>query len=150
MEEHRTRKRYDRQFKVDAVRLMTEEGRSVASVSRDLGVGTSQLQRWKREAQWGWASDITDIWRREEWLYLAVVLDLCSRAIVGWATSAHVDAELVCVALRRALKRKQPAAEVTSTLAVVANTSARHHITSMMTKSSWSCRVMGSVAMTTR
>lgn len=49
MEEHRTRKRYDRQFKLDAVRLITEEGRSVASVSRDLGVATSQLQRWRRE-----------------------------------------------------------------------------------------------------
>jgi transposase len=49
MEEHRSRKRYDRQFKLDAVRLITEEGHSVASVSRDLGVATSQLQRWKRE-----------------------------------------------------------------------------------------------------
>ena len=49
MEEHRTRKRYDRQFKVDAVRLITDGGQSVAAVSRDLGVARSQLQRWKRE-----------------------------------------------------------------------------------------------------
>jgi transposase len=49
MEERRTRKRYDRQFKLDAVRLITDGGQSVAAVSRDLGVGRSQLQRWKRE-----------------------------------------------------------------------------------------------------
>ncbi len=53
-----------------------------------------------------WTSDITYIWTREGWLYLAVVLDLYSRAIVGWATSASIDAELVCEALRRALDRR--------------------------------------------
>lgn len=59
-----------------------------------------------------WTSDITYIWTREGWLYLAVVLDLFSRAIVGWATSAHIDAELVCAALRRALERKRPHGEL--------------------------------------
>lgn len=59
-----------------------------------------------------WSSDITYIWTREGWLYLAVILDLCSRAIVGWATSAHIDAELVCAALGRALERKQPCDEI--------------------------------------
>jgi transposase len=49
MEEHRTRKRYDRQFKLDAVRLITDGGQSIAAVSRDLGVDRTQLQRWKRE-----------------------------------------------------------------------------------------------------
>jgi transposase-like protein len=45
MEERRTRKRYDRQFKVDAVRMITEGCHNLASVSRELGVGRSQLQR---------------------------------------------------------------------------------------------------------
>ncbi len=49
MEEHRTRKKYDRQFKLDAVRLITEGGKSTASVARDLGVAPTQLQRWKKE-----------------------------------------------------------------------------------------------------
>jgi len=49
MEEHRTRKRYDRQFKLDAVRMMTEGRHSVASVARELGVAATQLHRWKRE-----------------------------------------------------------------------------------------------------
>ena len=55
-----------------------------------------------------WTSDITYIWTREGWLYLAVVLDLFSRSIVGWATSANIDAELVCNALTRALNRRSP------------------------------------------
>jgi putative transposase len=53
-----------------------------------------------------WTSDITYIWTREGWLYLAVVLDLFSRRIIGWATSTWIDAELVCAALRRALDRR--------------------------------------------
>jgi len=37
-----------------------------------------------------WASDITYIWTQEGWLYLAVVVDLFSRQIVGWAMSNHL------------------------------------------------------------
>jgi len=43
------RKRYDRAFKVEAVRLVREEGRSVASVARDLGIGENLLHRWKQQ-----------------------------------------------------------------------------------------------------
>lgn len=43
------RKRYDRAFKVEAVRLVREEGRSVASVARDLGLGENLLHRWKQQ-----------------------------------------------------------------------------------------------------
>lgn len=55
-----------------------------------------------------WTSDITYIWTMEGWLYLAVVLDLFSRAIVGWATAARIDASLVCQAFRRAFQRHRP------------------------------------------
>ena len=37
-----------------------------------------------------WVSDITYLWTDEGWLYLAVVLDLCSRAVVGWAMHARL------------------------------------------------------------
>ena len=43
------RKRYDRAFKVEAARLVREEGRSVASVARDLGIGENLLHRWKQQ-----------------------------------------------------------------------------------------------------
>ena len=53
-----------------------------------------------------WAADITAIPTREGWLYLAVVLDLWSRRIVGWAVRPTIDTEVVCVALHVALARR--------------------------------------------
>ncbi len=50
-----------------------------------------------------WAGDITFIPTSAGWLYLAVVIDLCSRKIVGWALGDHLRAELVVEALRQAL-----------------------------------------------
>lgn len=56
-----------------------------------------------------WVSDITYIWTREGWLYLAVVMDLYSRMIVGWAMSKRMTSTLVCNALQMALwRRKMP------------------------------------------
>ena len=53
-----------------------------------------------------WVGDITYIGTREGWLYLAVVLDLYSRKIVGWSMSDRMTAVLVCDALRMALFRR--------------------------------------------
>lgn len=50
MEPEKKRKTYDRQFKIDAVELITKSGRSVASVARDLGVSEAQLHAWKKAA----------------------------------------------------------------------------------------------------
>ena len=50
-----------------------------------------------------WVADITYVWTREGWLYLAVILDLFSRYVVGWATDSHIDGELARKALRMAL-----------------------------------------------
>jgi putative transposase len=56
-----------------------------------------------------WVGDITYISTDEGWLYLAVVLDLCSRKVVGWSMSERMTATLVCNALRMALfRRKRP------------------------------------------
>ncbi len=56
-----------------------------------------------------WVSDITYIWTEEGWLYLAVVLDLYSRLVVGWAMGERMTASLVCEALTMALwRRKMP------------------------------------------
>lgn len=56
-----------------------------------------------------WVGDITYIATDEGWLYLAVVLDLFSRKVVGWSMSDRMTATLVCDALRMALfRRKQP------------------------------------------
>ena len=57
-----------------------------------------------------WVTDITGVWTAEGWLYVAVVLDLFSRLVVGWAMAAHRDAELVEQALHMALRHRHPAA----------------------------------------
>lgn len=57
-----------------------------------------------------WAGDITYLRTPEGWLYLAVVIDLYSRFVVGWATSALIDRHLVVRALRMALQRRCPGA----------------------------------------
>jgi len=55
-----------------------------------------------------WASDITYIWTCQGWLYLAVVLDLFSRKVVGWSLQATMTAELVKEALAMAVGRRHP------------------------------------------
>ena len=57
-----------------------------------------------------WLADITYIWTAEGWLYLAVVLDLFSRRVVGWAMDAHLGHELALAALDMAIARQRPAA----------------------------------------
>ncbi len=57
-----------------------------------------------------WSADITYIQTRQGWLYLAVILDLFSRRIVGWATSATIDRSLVLSALRQAQQQRKPSA----------------------------------------
>ncbi len=56
-----------------------------------------------------WTADITYILTLEGWLYLAVILDLFSRRIVGWAMSARMTSDLVTTALHMALRQRQPA-----------------------------------------
>lgn len=56
-----------------------------------------------------WAGDITALPTREGWLYLAVLLDLHARRIVGWATSATLDATLVSAAWHQAVARRRVA-----------------------------------------
>lgn len=55
-----------------------------------------------------WVSDITYIDTAEGWLYLAVVLDLFSRQVVGWAMADHMQTSLVEEALKMAMLRRQP------------------------------------------
>jgi putative transposase len=59
-----------------------------------------------------WTGDITYIPTAQGWLYLAVVLDLFSRKVVGWATADHLRAELTCNALEMALMHRKPEGEL--------------------------------------
>ena len=55
-----------------------------------------------------WASDITFIWTGQGWLYLAVVMDLYSRRIIGWSMSRRINRHLVTNALIMALGQRRP------------------------------------------
>ena len=53
-----------------------------------------------------WCGDVTYIWAGTQWLYLAVVLDLYARKIIGWSCSGSPDSELTCAALRMAYESR--------------------------------------------
>ena len=55
-----------------------------------------------------WGVDISYVWTTEGWLYLAIVLDLYSRRIVGWATSDRLKQDLALTALKRAIALRRP------------------------------------------
>jgi transposase InsO family protein len=60
------------------------------------------------EPDQAYVGDITYIWTREGWLYLAVFIDLFSRRIVGWSMASRMNAKLVTDALNMALWQRQP------------------------------------------
>ena len=70
-------------------------------VKRAFGPGTVALDRV-------WVSDITYIWTWEGWAYLATVIDLSSRRVVGWAIADHMRASLVGDALEMAIGQRRP------------------------------------------
>ncbi len=57
-----------------------------------------------------WVGDLTYVATAEGWLYLAVLLDVFSRRVVGWAMAEHLRAELACDALAMALQARRPGA----------------------------------------
>jgi putative transposase len=59
-----------------------------------------------------WVSDTTYVWTTEGWLYVAIILDLFSRLVVGWAMRTSNDEELVRLALEMALVRRSPPREM--------------------------------------
>ena len=75
---------------------------AVDLLKRIFGPGTVELDRV-------YVGDITYIRTWEGWLYLATVIDLSSRRVVGWAMADHMRAELVCDALRMAIENRRPA-----------------------------------------
>lgn len=61
-----------------------------------------------------WAGDIRYVWMAEGWLYLVVVMDLYSRAVIGGSTSERLTAELATQAVTMVLWRRKPAGAAAS------------------------------------
>jgi transposase InsO family protein len=76
----------------------------------DLPVADNKLDQdfTASKANEKWVTDITYIWTKEGWLYLAVVLDLFSRKVVGWAMDNNMERGLVITALTMALQTRKP------------------------------------------
>jgi len=55
-----------------------------------------------------WGGDITYIWTQEGWLYLAVIIDLFSRMVIGWSMMPRMTSALACNALRMAIATRLP------------------------------------------
>ena len=68
----------------------------------------SEMDFTANERDETWVGDVTAIWTAQGWLFLAVLLDLFSRRVVGWATSASNDRFLALAALRDGLAKRQP------------------------------------------
>jgi len=110
-----SRKRVARLMRADGLRakrvrryrVTTQSGHGLAVAADQLGRRFAPAAYTERDRVW--AADITYIPTREGWLYLAVVLDLASRRVVGWAASSQLTDALTLTALRRALALRQPA-----------------------------------------
>jgi putative transposase len=99
MREHQLRSRMRRRFRVRT----TDSNHEYELAGNELN------RQFQQECpNQAWAADITYIGTDEGWLYLAVVMDLYSRRIVGWATADHLKAELVQEALRMAIAQREP------------------------------------------
>jgi transposase InsO family protein len=94
----RRRRRFKRTTVADP-----ELAAAVDLIKRAFGPGTILIDR-------AWCSDITYIRTWEGWLYLAAILDIGSRRVVGWAMADHMRAELVCDALAMAVHARRPKA----------------------------------------
>ncbi|WMS89215.1 IS3 family transposase [Pleionea litopenaei] len=90
---------YPKQFKAFVVTTDSSHGKPVANnlLNREFKV---------EEANQVWVSDITYIPTSTGWIYLAVIIDLYSRAVIGWQLAEHMKAELVCDAVKMAQARR--------------------------------------------
>ena len=81
---------------------------AVSVLCETLGVALSGYSGWKKRPNEQWTGDMTAIWTYEGWLYLAVVLDLYSRRVIGWAMAATQDEALIERAFQMALLTRHP------------------------------------------
>lgn len=86
----------------------TKRYRSRLSSGRSVGQNLINRDFSAKRMDVCWAADMTYIWTLEGWLYLAVVMDLYSRRIVGWSMSRRINRHLVLDALRMALAYRRP------------------------------------------
>lgn len=108
---HCSKKRIARLMRVNNIMAKTRRRFKATTNSRHtLAVAQNLIQKEfsVNEAYKVWVSDITYIWTDEGWLYLAIIMDLFTRGIVGWAMSERITAEMVIKAFQQAITRRNP------------------------------------------
>jgi putative transposase len=106
-----SRKRIARLMRLDGIRAKTMRRFKITTRARSgQGIAPDLVrQRFTAPAPNRiWTTDITYLWTREGWAYLAVVLDLYSRMIVAWELSSRLSASLVTSAVERAIHTRKP------------------------------------------
>lgn len=106
-----SKKRVAKRMKEHGIRSKRRRPFRVTTDSKDTVVAPPNLLNrdfMRTEPNEAWVGDVTAVWTSSGWLYLAVLLDLFSRSVVGWATSAHNDTKLALAALERAVERRRP------------------------------------------
>lgn len=98
MKAHNIKAKTKRKFKI------TTNRNSKHSVCENLLKGNFKVEKVNQV----WTSDITYLWTKEGWLYLAVIMDIYSRKIVGWSIGRYLSAELVLKAITMALVNRNP------------------------------------------
>ncbi|WP_371323894.1 IS3 family transposase [Dechloromonas sp. ZY10] len=103
-----------RLMRQEGLRAQVGYGRRSHRYGKPAVVAINQLeQKFDVEApNQAWVTDITYIRTHEGWLYLAVVLDLFSRQVIGWSMRSRIDSELVLKALLMAVWRRNPSGPV--------------------------------------
>jgi transposase InsO family protein len=105
--------RIARLMRVEGIRAKTvKKWRATTDSGHTLPVAPNTLNRQFQVEQPNrvWAGDITYVWTTEGWLYLAVVLDLYSRTVIGWAMGHRLTVDLAERALTMALATRKPTA----------------------------------------
>jgi transposase InsO family protein len=108
---HVSRKRVARVMREHGIRARTvRKYKATTDSNHSLPVAPNLLNQCFRapEPNTVWVSDITYIWTRQGWFYLAVIVDLYSRKVVGWSLRERMTAELVCEALDAAVQARRP------------------------------------------
>ena len=104
-----------RKFKVEEGQEMiwgiispTTDGRTESDHKFNIAPNLLDRDVHAPETNQNWAGDISYIWTREGWLYLAVILDLHSRRVIGWAVSNRMKRDLAIRALKMATALRSP------------------------------------------
>ena len=105
--------RVARLMRAEGIRAKTvKKWRATTQSNHRLPVAANTLNRQFTIARPNqvWAGDISYVWTTEGWLYLAVILDLYSRAVIGWAMGTRLTVDLAQQALTMALRHRTPKA----------------------------------------